>query len=269
MVPQVVGLIISLVLAAQAPGESMAGPCTTARHAYEALDLDAALQRAELGLHGDAGAQQCLEVRGLVLLALGRTEEATATLSTLFEVSPDYAVDARGLAPSTRNLIEGIREEVRPLEVRVRPRWILRETLMIDMGLQGGLRGAARVRYRLKLGPVGLETRSELPLIGASVTATVHVPSALHASTLELTGEVLDEVGRRVTTFSSQQVLQQRPAPERPASSPAAPPEVSASLPWWLWVVAGAVVVGGAVTAVVLVSPDTPDASGTLGGVGL
>lgn len=255
-------MLVALALAVlvQVPGERPAGPCETARHRYEALAFEEALGQAEAGLAEDPGAVGCLEVEALVLLASGRPEEARAVLTTLFEVAPDHAVTDPSLSPSTRALIDQVREAVRPLSARVAARWIVHSSLRLDVRLEGGLRDAARVRYRARVEPAAHETSGEVALVGPAATATVAVPRRIEASTLLVDGEVVDAAGRRVIPFSSQLLL-----PERPPEEGVVEVVEEGGAPWWLWVALGVVAVGGAVTAVVVAQPDEPDATGTLG----
>jgi|GEM_PF-2144436 len=263
-----VGPIIALALLAQAPSAGMTELCTTARHEYEGLSLQQALGTAEAGLQQAPGALACLEVQALVLLALDRTEDARAALGTLFEIAPEHVVRDDSLSPSTRAFIEQIRAEVRPLSASVTPRWIVRSSLRLDMRLEGGLRGAQRIRYQLQVGPTALEDAGEVQLLGPAATATVHVPVHIEARTLSVSGEVVDQVGRRVTNFSSQLLLPPRPL-AAPTAATVSSPESAGGVPWWLWAAAGVVVAAGAVSAGLLLRPDAPSADQTLGRVEL
>lgn len=88
----------SLVLALAAP---LPTPCAVARAEYEGLSLDAALDHAELGLEQDPTRPlECLEVKGLALLVLGRTEEAMAVLAEIFRRDPDHSIVEPSLSPA-------------------------------------------------------------------------------------------------------------------------------------------------------------------------
>jgi hypothetical protein len=260
--------IIALAWLAQVPGGAPADTCDAARHHYEGLALEDALLTAERGLAEAPGAPRCLEIQALVLLALGRTEAARAALATLFEVAPEHAVEDPSLAPSTRALIEAVRAEVRPLSAVVAARWVVATALRVDVALEGGLRGAKRVRFRGEVTPGPHALSGEVPLVGSAGTATVAVPAGVEAQTLTLRGEALDAVGRVVLPFSSQLLLPPRPAPDVVVVAPP-PAEAEGGIPWWVWVVVGAAVVAGAGTAVVVAQPRLPSADGTLGRVEL
>ncbi len=259
------GPIIAFVLIAQTAGDP-AELCTTARHQYEALAFEEALHTADSGLQAAPGAVNCLEVRALVLLASGRTEAAAEVLATLFGVSPDHVVDDRSLAPRTRALIARVRSQVQPLTASVAATWVNERSLRIEMGLGGGLRGAQRIRYKFRLGPADLRGDGELGLVGSVGTATVSVPVAQDARTLEVLGEVLDESGVRVTTFSSQVLLPLRDAPH---PNVAAVEPAAEGLAWWVWAGISAVVLGSAAALTLVAQPELPDAGGTLGRVKL
>jgi hypothetical protein len=262
-----VGPIIALVLIAQSPGIAPANLCTTARRHYEDLAFEPALQAAEAGLRTDLGAPICLEVRALILLATGREQAAAKVLATLFEMFPDYVVDDRALDPTTRKSIEEVRGQARPLVTSVSTQWVDPTVLRLEMRLSGGLRGAHHIRYRYEMGATGMHGDGAVSLVGAVGTATVAVPPAVDARTLKVVGEVLDEPGRRVATFSSQVLLPARSLP--PLGDPVAKQE-SDGIGWWVWAGIGAVVLGSAAAALTVVAqPDLPDANGTVGRVEL
>lgn len=261
--------IIALAWVAQTPGDAPADACLVARHQYEALALEDALDTAERGLAAASAVPACLEVQALAQLALGRTEAARATLTTLFEVAPDHQVEDPSLAPSTRALIEGVREEVRPLSATVAGRWVVATALRLDVALEGGLRGARRVRFRGQVQPDAHPITGEVPLVGRAATATVTVPAGVRAETLSLSGEALDEAGRVVVPFSSQILLPGRPAPELVVVAPPPAEGGEGGIPWWVWVAAGVVAAGAVGTAVVVSQPRLPNADGTVGRVEL
>ena len=255
MVP-IIALDLLVLTAVAAPS------CEEARAQYQALALEEALAIATSVLDADqARPLPCLEVKALVHLILNQDEDAKAALVEIFERSPDHAVDDPSLSPATREAIEGIRESVRPLEAKVSAAWIFRESLRMDVVLQGGLRNAARVRYRTEAMPAGEAREGEVLLLGRAATATVAVSADAQADLLRINGQVLDGVGRVLHQFSSEMLL-----PLRPQANTQIVEVESGGVHWAVWVgIVAAVVVGAGITIGLTVPPDKPNCTGTAG----
>ena len=252
-------LALSIIMAAGAVGQP---PCDAAREHYESLAFDDALAAIE---RATARSATCFEVEALVLMALDRRSEAEAVLRTLFEDWPEHAVDVRALAPPDRALIERVRAISRPLAVEVSAGWLLHTALLLEFRVQGGLRGAKRLRYRGAVvdeeGTEVVRLQDAVSLTERSASVTVQIPREAAANALHLRVGALDAVGRTLHAVDLERPLGARPAERQPGRA-----EVSeTSVPWWVWAIGGAVLVGAAVTTVVLVQPDDPDASGTAG----
>lgn len=245
--------LVALLVAAEDPA------CAAARAQYEALSVESALATAEERLK--AGAERplpCVEVSALSLLVSGRLEEARARLTELFEREPSRAILDPSLPPALRRTIEQIREEVRPLESRLSARWLIHESLRLDVALDGGLRDAQLVRYTGTFGPEEIQVSGELPLVGRGATGTIAVAADTDARTLRIRGQVVGKSGRVLHQLSAELLL-----PERPASKDKV--IVEGGTPWWIWVVVGAVTIGAAVSVAVIAQPSLPDAKGTFG----
>lgn len=245
---------------AQAGAPRGAGPCAPARADWEALSFEEALAGASLVLERDPSRPlECLEVKALAAIVLGRGEVARIALGELFERAPDHPVHDPSLSPAQRADIEVIRESVRPLHATVRPRWLIHDALRVDVALQGGLRDASRVRLRVQLGPS--EQPAMVELDGRVATATVSVPASLDEARVRVTGQVLTALERVVHQFETELLLPPRPPP----------PEVvvvdGGGLPWFVWTGLGLVAAGASAVIVVLAQPDLPDASRTAGRV--
>lgn len=228
--------------------------CGAARVHYESLAFREALAAVD---RASPLAPSCLEVRALVLMALGRQREAETTLWSLFARWPDHPVDQRALSPSDRAFIDRIRADARPLSIKLGVEWQTNTALRLRFELQGGLRGADRLRYRARLGPT--EALGRAPIVDRVATAVLDAPSTSTDDGLRLQLGVLDRVGRIVHEQALRATLPPRPTP--------AVADDDDGWPWWVWAVGAAVVVGATVTTVVLVQPGAPDASGTLGRV--
>lgn len=234
--------------------------CPEARNLYESLELERAIEAADRRLAQDPSRPLgCLEVRALGLLVLGRDDEARIAFAELFERAPEHPVRDPSLSPSMRRVIDAIREEVRPLDVQLRARWLSREALRLDVLLQGGLRGARSLRYRAAMAPRGESSEGRMELTGRTGSATI-ATGAADVSLLSIAVEVLDE-RERIVHRASREVL----AGARPELAPS-PEDSGVSWPVWIGVGAAAI---AATTAIVLLSqPDAP-APGRLGRVGL
>lgn len=247
--------LLSLLLAAPT------APCGEARALYESLSLEAAVEAATAGLRrGPDRPLACLEVRGLGLLVLGRLEEARPAFAELFARDPAYPIQDPSLSPSMLGVIVGIREEARPLVASARARWLVRESLRLDVQLEGGLRRADRVRYATETAPDAQRGSGVMPLVGRAATATVAVPPEATIDSLRFSGEVLDVDGKTLASFDDRLILGLRPEAVEAPSSP---------VPWPVFAGAGVVAVAATVVIIVLSQPRLPDAKGTLGRVPL
>lgn len=249
---------VALVLAAQAPDG-----CAEARRQYEGLDLEAALRTAEETVAADPSRPlACLEVQALALIVLGRREESRGVLTELFERDPERRIEDASLAPSMQRFIEERRAELLPLRARVAARWIVYESLRLDVALDGGLRGASAVRYDVRFAPEGGSASGRVALEGRAATATIAVAHA-DVRTVRVDGRVVDTLGREVHQFSSELLL-----PERPSANEVVVEVDSGGTPWWVWALVGTAVVGSAVAVAVVAQPDVPaPPDGALGSV--
>lgn len=247
--------IIAAVLAATAPAS-----CEAARADYESLSLEAALEKAEAELAKSAERRpECLEVKALSLMVMGRTDEARAAFRDLFSREIDHLVADRSLAPSQRELIEDVRESVRPMRATVKAQWLVHDLLRLDVVLGGGLRGATHLRYELELKPEGTKQTGTIALIGRVATATAAIPKDTAAGTLALAGRVLDQRDRVIHTFENESILPARPPPPDRVEGD------GAGVPWFVWVGIGAGVIGASVAIAVLAQPSGPDCGSTAG----
>lgn len=247
--------IIAAVLAATAPAS-----CEAARADYESLSLEAALEKAEAELAKSAERRpECLEVKALSLMVLGRSDEARAAFRDLFSREIDHVVGDRSLAPSQRELIEDVRESVRPLRATVRAQWLVRDLLRLEVLLGGGLRGADHLRYELELKPAGTKQAGVISLVGRVATATVAIPAEATVGTIALSGRVIDQQSRVLHTFENESILPARPPPPERVDGD------GAGVPWFVWVGIGAGVIGASVAIAVLAQPSGPDCGSTAG----
>ncbi len=240
-----------------AVGIAAAPGCDAARAHYEALAFDEAL----VALDNAPPASGCFEVEALVKLALGRRAEAAVAFRSLFERDPDYRIDTRALAPGDRKFIATIRSELEPVSVEVKVDWRQRTALRVQMALQGGLRGAARIRFEAAVGPT--VAGGVVPLVGGVATTTLSIGADAVADRMMLRVRAQTANGRTVHEYEVRRLLPPRP----PLASSGASSADEGGWPWWVWTLGAVVVVGAAVTTVVLVQPESPDATGTAGGI--
>ena len=230
--------------------------CAAARAHYEGLAFEAALAATAADTPLPPA---CAEVRGLVLLALGRRGEAEAVFRRLFERHPRHPVDVRALAPSDRSFIDRVRAQAEPMALDVSAGWLVHTTVRLEVRVKGGLQGAARVRFEGSV--AGSPASGVVDLVGRVATTTVTVAPGAFTEPLALMVTVEAGSGRKVY---AQQVV--RPLPARPPPPPIRTVQAeSDGVPWWVWTLIGVGVVGAVVTTVVVVQPDDPDADGTLG----
>lgn len=237
-------------------------PCDDARHQYEALAPEAALELAEAALARDAGRPlECLEIRALSLLVMGRREEARAAFGELFERDPTRTIDDPSLSPPLAALIAAARESARPLIATVRAAWGSALALRVETSLEGGLRGARAVRWRIAGTPGALAAAGTTGLVARVATTTLAVGLGLDVATVEVRGVVVDESGEILHRFERAVLLGPRPAP-------VAEIDREPGLAWWWWAtLAAGVVAAATVSAVVLAQPELPGTAGTIGRV--
>jgi hypothetical protein len=243
---------------------SAAPDCTEARNYYESLDLERAVEAAGAALAaGSSRPVACLEVRGLALLVLGRSEEARLMFGELFRISPDHPVRDPSLSPAMRERIEAIRAEVRPIHAELRARWLIHESLRLDVLIDGGLRGATRVQYRAATAPGGELRSGVVDLIGRTATATLAVSRGAPTDRLKVLALVVDRGGRELARSERELLLDARPPPAE-----AEVVVVDSGGPGWpLWLGIGAAAAAATVAIIVLAQPNRPDFSDTIGGV--
>jgi len=242
----------------------MAGaPCEDARRLHEALSPERALEMADHTLGLDRSRPlECLEVRALALLVLGRGEDARGVFAELFSRDPDRHIDDPSLSPQMWLLIEAARDASRPLLAQVSARWLNPARLRLDIGLDGALRGARAVRWRAVGG--GLAFDGVSPLIGRSATATIAVGTEVALDALGVSGSVVAAGGAMISQLSADVLLGARPLPVIAVDE-------DDGVRWWLWGGLLVVVAAAATTAsaVALSSPEPPDTNGTIGRVDL
>lgn len=237
-----------------APG----GACEAARADYEALSLESALEKSDavLSLSRDRPTE-CLEVKALSLLLLGRSDESRGVLQELFSREIEHVVADSALAPAQRTVIEEARESVRPMRATVKARWLVHDLLRLDVVLSGGLRDATDVRYELEL-PGAIRSEGTVSFVGRVATATASIPAGIEVATLSLSGRVLDRRQRTLHAFDNEMLL--------PARPPAVRAEVEdGGVPWIVWVGIGAGVIGASVAIALLAQPGGPACAMTAG----
>jgi hypothetical protein len=238
-----------------------AGPaCKEARDRYESLSLEEALLAADRELEKTASRPiACLEVKALSLIVLGRLDEARSVLEEIFSRDPDDALEDPSLSPAQRESIDAVRDSVRPLKASVRARWLVRESIRIDVLLEGGLRGARRARMTMETAPDAVPgSQAEVPLVGRVATATVAVPSSMDVARIRVAGSIVGASDKTLLDFSSELLLDKRPEPAEVLSESAVPS-------WLLWGGIGVAVIGAAVAIVLIAQPKLPDATMSLG----
>jgi hypothetical protein len=236
------------------------GACEGARSEYEALSLELALEKADAELSFSRERSiECLEVKALSLMLLGRSDEARVTLAELFSREIEHVISDRALAPAQRAAIEEARENVRPMRAAVKARWLVHDLLRLDVVLSGGLRDAAHVRYELELRPANRRSSGVVSFVGRVATATAAIPAGLEVSTLVVSGRVIDRHERTLHAFDNESLLPPRPPPpERVASDDGGPP-------WFVWAGIGAGVIGASVAIALLAQPGKPPCGMTAG----
>jgi hypothetical protein len=253
--PVVVSIIAAVVL-----GAASTSACESARAEYEALSLESALDKAEAELA--ASREQpidCLEVKALSLMVLGRLDEARAVFAELFARDVEHIIRDRSLSPAQLQAIEEIREKKRPISATVKARWLVHELLRLDVVLSGGIREASHVEYEIDLGEFDTKTRGVVPLVGRVATATASIPAEIEVGSLVMSGRVIDRGENLIHRFEKEMILPARPAP---------PPRVEGDdggAPWFLWAAIGAGLIGATVAIAVLAQPRGPDCADGLG----
>lgn len=250
--------IIAAVLFATAP----TGACEAARAEYESLSLESALEKAELELGANLDRPvECLEVKALALMVLGRSDEARSAFQDLFARDIDHVVSDRSLSPAQQQQIEEVREGVRPIRTSVKARWLVHDLLRLDVIVGGGLRGASGVRYELELRPEGAKQSGMVSLVGRIATATAAIPADANVATLVMSGRVIDAKDRTLHAFDTESILPPRPPPPERVGGD------EGGIPWFVWAGIGASMIGGAVAIAILAQPGHPDFGKSAGGV--
>lgn len=237
--------------------------CAEARASYESLSLERAVEVADVALAKDPGNLACLEIKGLSLLVLGQMDRAHAVLDDLFLRSPDYPIKDPSLSPALKEAIDGVRENARTLSAVIHARWLIRDALRIDVVLEGGLRDAAKVRYRAQTKPAPLSQTGLVDILGRVASATIAVGTASDVRAVRVSGSILNPGGRAVTHFETELQVPNRPKgpdPERVIV------EVDrGGFNWPVWVGVGLAAIGAAVVIGILAQPRLPDTAGTVG----
>lgn len=239
-----------------------AAPCDDARNHYEALSPERALDVAQATLARDGERPlECLEIRALALLVMGRREDARAAFAELFERDPARIIDDPSLSPPLAALIEAEREAARPLAAQVRVSWASSAALRLDVVLDGGLRGARAIRWQVAGGPGALAAAGQAELVGRVATATVAVGAELDVARLGVRGAVVGGGQQLLHRFEHETLLGPRPLPRDDDGDEGL---------GWGWLVIGGLIAGAAAASVsiaVLAQPERPDTGGTIGRV--
>jgi hypothetical protein len=242
-------LLLALLVAGAA--EPPAG-CTEAKELYESLSLDRAVEVADRTLFTDPHASRCLEIKAVALLVLGQMDGARAALAELFSIAPDYPIEDPSLSPGLKETIAQVRETVRPLSAAASASWLIHDELRVDFILQGGLRGASKVRYEIETAPSLDRKRGEANLIGRTGSATIAVTAA-DVGHARVKGTVLTKSNETLASFDSNLAVPNRPqalVPERVVV------EVDNGTPTWpLWVGLGLAVIGGGIAIAIVAQP--------------
>jgi len=242
--------VIAALLLASAP----AGACESARAEYDTLSLEAALEQADAVLARNSDHPlDCLEVKALSLILLGRNDEARATLTELFRRDVAYLIRDRSLAPAQQQLIEQARESARPMLATVNARWLSPEMLRFDVALAGDLQDASDLRYTV-LFPNTTSTRGVVPLAGREAVVTAQIPRELALASVSISAQVIDPKERVIYAFENELIVPARPL---------AADSNDGGIPWLVWVGIGAGVVAASVAIAFLAQPSAP-----CGGVG-
>lgn len=200
---------------------------------------------------------EAYQLLGTAYVAVGAPDAAEAAFAALLELAPEHTLDPL-LSPKIHDAFARARAKVvRPVrlqQVTALPEGrMLRVTARVD-DAQGRLR-AVRLIARTDGGTFEGQdmARSE-----AQVEGAVPLPE-LGLLRVDYYLEGLDAAGRVIASAGSAQAPSSLVVDRAPASSPAPAPGAqveAAPSRWWIWVVAGAAVVGGAVAAGVLLSRD-------------
>lgn len=260
--------VIALALASTPP------PCAGARNHYENLELDAAIAAAKATLEADRSRPLgCLAIQAMSQMVLGHSTDADKTLTELFYRQPNYTFNEPSLSPAMRDQIERARRSGSTMSVKGFAVWLNHQRLRIDISLEGGLRGANRVRYTTRTKPGGERQYGTVPIRGHVATATISVVAPAPVAGIQLSGVVLTDRDEVLHEFETQLAIGARPSLTGPSpvtmfSEP--PQPADEGLGWPLWVGIGAVVVAGAtVAAIFIAQPSLPNTDGTLGRIGV
>jgi hypothetical protein len=247
-----------------APSDAVPKACKDARTAYESLSLERAVEMADSGLKGDRPALACYEVKALALLVLGQMDGARATLEALFSRDPDYKIEDPSLSPALKDAIQQVRENTRSLTAQVRARWVIRESLRLDVLLEGGLRDATKIRYAAETTPSPGRHSGEIRLFGRVATATIAVLTPDDVSKVKISGTVLNDADRVIAQFTRELPIPDRPLAPEPEKV-IVEVEGGGGIGWPVWLAIGIGAVGAGVAIAILAQPHLPNTSGTVG----
>ncbi len=229
----------------------------------EALEvLSAALLRSG---EDPARRARVYELLGYAYLALGREAEAEAAYRALLALRPDYR-PTEDLSPRFRRFVEEVRTrwetEGRPgrmlapvsLHHRSPPRAERGEPLTLEVALKDPSGRVARVVLAWRPGDALDETFRRLEATHSEGRFTVTVPAdVVRPPFVEYYFEALDAQGLPVAARGD------AAAPLR-VTVPG-PSQGGLLSKWWFWAAVGAVAVGGAATAFLLLDSPTPTGS--------
>ncbi len=290
-------LLASLAAAptARAQGEAAAQIAGARVLVQEARFADA-LAAAQALLERDdltaAERNAALEVLAIAQIANRQQRDAEQTLQLLYSRDPEHRLGDPDASPPVLSAFARARES-RPAPVSVRldhrpPTLTRREAPELSVRVAEGRDAVAEVRlvYRMGAEPpsrVVMTQRADgsyvarIPVVGDASSA---IDVAYHVVALAPSLSPLAGVGSAAEPLSLRIPAESRDAPP-PVTTVVAPPEPEPAAPapagggsvaeeWWFWTLIGLVVVGGAVTAGVLLGPaqDGPE-RGSLGTVRL
>lgn len=231
-----------------------------------------------------------LELLATAQIASRATDEARATLSTLYARDPGHRLSDADASPPVISAFARAREaQPTPVIVRIAhraPALSRRESPSIEVGLSSNADAVDEVRLLYRQGSDASWSRvvmnrrpdgsyaARIPVVGASdqaVSVTYYVvATAPSGTTLGQAGTEAEPLSLRIPADRSTSLTLETPRTD--PLGPAAPVSEgggSVAEEWWFWTIIGVVVAGGVVTGVVLGTQGDGIPDSTLGTVTL
>ncbi|MBN2496679.1 MAG: hypothetical protein JXR96_18965 [Deltaproteobacteria bacterium] len=258
----ILGLVLVLGAPAARAAEATPQLVEQAAKSYAELDFEASLGLLDRALAKPGNTREQLvrihHLRGLILGALGRYDEAGQAFARLLALSPSFRLGS-DVAPRVRAPFDKLLSDPPRFRARVLPPAVALESqaLVFTVQITADSLGMARALRIFHRRGAGDYSSANAPLSGRGEVRVSIPPQAWQGGAgasgpLAWYGQVLDEKQAQIEIFGDAMhpLLVDVSAAEQVGAAPAASEAWYEK--WWVWTIVGGVVAAGTATAVVL-----------------